>query len=62
MFILEIELSYTKNIIFPNLTNLVYLSLYGNQLRVPDDAPLDSSGAMYYINREAVAAFQACLN
>ena len=45
-----------------NLTNLVNLSLHGNQLRVPDGAPLDSDGDMFYNSREAVAAFQACLN
>ena len=45
-----------------NLTNLVNLSLYENQLQVPDGAPLDSDGDMDYDSREAVAAFQACLN
>ena len=45
-----------------NLTNLVNLSLYGNQLRVPDGAPIDSAGDMLYDNREEVAAFQACLS
>jgi Leucine-rich repeat (LRR) protein len=46
-----------------NLTNLVTLSLYGNQLRVPDGTLFNYDGRnMYYNSREAVAAFQACLS
>ena len=45
-----------------NLTNLMNLSLYGNQLQVPDGAPLESDGDIGYDSRDAVAAFQACLN
>ena len=44
-----------------NLTNLGSLSLYGNQLQMPDGAPTDSDGDMDYRSRGAVAAFQACL-
>ena len=45
-----------------DLTNLTDLYLHGNtDLQVPDDAPTDSDGDMYYVDREAVAAFQACL-
>ena len=44
-----------------NLTNLVNLSLHGNQLQVPDGAATGSDGDMYYESREAVAAFQVCL-
>ena len=44
------------------LTNLASLSLYSNELQVPEGAPLDSHGDMDYSNREAVAAFQVCLN
>ena len=45
-----------------DLANLTGLRLYGNNgLRVPDGAPTDSDGEMSYLDREAVAAFQACL-
>ena len=44
-----------------NLTNLVGLSLYRNKLQVPDGAPTGSDGDMFYISRDKVAAFQACL-
>ena len=44
------------------LANLTRLYLHVNEgLQVPDGAPLHSTGAMAYFNREAVAAFQACL-
>ena len=45
-----------------SLTNLTELYLYRNKdLQVPEGAPLDSGGDMYYASREKVAAFQACL-
>ena len=43
------------------LTKLTTLLLHGNQLQVPEGAPTDSGGDMYYTSREKVAAFQAFL-
>jgi len=43
------------------LTKLTKLQLDGNKLQVPEGAPTDLGGDMYYISREKVAAFQACL-
>ena len=44
------------------LANLTTLHLHTNEgLQVPDGAPLHPTGAMAYNDREAVAAFQACL-
>ena len=45
------------------LANLKALYLHKNEgLQVPEGAPLDSDGDMYYADREKVAAFQVCLN
>ena len=45
-----------------DLTNLGALYLHGNKdLQVPDGAPTDSDGDMFYTSREEVAAFQECL-
>jgi len=46
-----------------DLTKLTTLYLHpGNtDLQVPDGAPTDSDGDMYYDDRKKVAAFQACL-
>ena len=45
------------------LTNLMALCLHNNEgLQVPESAPLDFDGEMYYDDREKVAAFQVCLN
>ena len=43
------------------LTKLTALYLRYNQLQVPEGAPTDSDGDMFYEGREKVAAFQACL-
>ena len=40
---------------------LIWLLLRVPTLQVPDGAPTDSDGDMYYDDREKVAAFQACL-
>jgi hypothetical protein len=43
------------------LTKLTTLQLHENKLQVPEGAPTDSDGDMYYNSREEVAAFQTCL-
>ena len=43
------------------LTKLTTLHLHYNKLQVPEGAPKDSDGDMFYEGREKVAAFQACL-
>ena len=43
------------------LTKLMTLQLDCNELQVPEGAPTDKDGDMYYTSREQAAAFQACL-
>ena len=43
------------------LTKLTTLQLHNNKLQVPEGAPTDSDGDMFYHGREEVAAFQAHL-
>ena len=45
-----------------NLTNLKFLSLYGNRrLQKPNGCPTDSDGDMRYDSKKKVAAFLRCL-